>query len=111
MVLPRRLPQCINFNGWADTFLATPAQGLDDTYVSLNGKAYGGKWLFAYHSFDANDSANGVDDLGTELNVQYVKPINKTYAVGAKYADYSAGDSAAGKVDTQKLWVWVSAKF
>ena len=57
------------FNGWADTFLATPAQGLDDTYVSLNGKAYGGKWLLAYHSFDANDSANGVDDLGTELNV------------------------------------------
>ena len=99
------------FNGWADTFLATPAQGLDDTYVSLNGKAFDGKWLVAYHSFDANDNANGVDDLGSELNVQYVKPINKTYAVGAKYADYSAGDSAAGKVDTQKLWVWVSAKF
>lgn len=99
------------FNGWADTFLATPAQGLDDTYVSLNGKAYGGKWLVAYHNYDVNDSVNGVDDLGSELNVQYVKPINKTYAIGAKYADYSAGDSAAGKVDTQKLWVWVSAKF
>ncbi|TMO81109.1 hypothetical protein CWC16_05100 [Pseudoalteromonas sp. S3776] len=99
------------FNGWADTFLATPAQGLDDTYVSLNGKAFAGKWLVAYHSFDVNDNVNGVDDLGSELNVQYVKPINKTYAIGAKYADYSAGDSAAGKVDTQKLWIWVSAKF
>ncbi|WP_166420729.1 alginate export family protein [Pseudoalteromonas sp. Z1A8] len=99
------------FNGWADTFLSTPTQGLDDTYISLNGKAFDGKWLVAYHSFDANEQSNGVDDLGSELNVQYVKPINKTYTVGAKYADYSAGDTAANKVDTQKLWVWMSAKF
>jgi len=99
------------FNGWADTFLNTPTQGLDDTYVSLNGKAFDGKWLVAYHSFDANEQSNGVDDLGSELNVQYVKPINKQYAVGVKYADYSAGDTAANKVDTQKLWVWMSAKF
>lgn len=99
------------FNGWTDTFLNTPAQGLDDTYISLNGKAFDGKWLVAYHSFDANEQSNGVDDLGTELNVQYVKPINKQYAVGVKYADYSAGDTAANKVDTQKLWVWMSAKF
>ncbi|CAM2779974.1 hypothetical protein PSDI105340_03340 [Pseudoalteromonas distincta] len=99
------------FNGWADMFLSTPTQGLDDTYISLNGKAFGGKWLMAYHSFDANEQSNGVDDLGRELNVQYVKSINKTYTVGAKYADYSAGDTAANKVDTQKLWVWMSAKF
>lgn len=99
------------FNGWTDTFLNTPTQGLDDTYISLNGKAFDGKWLVAYHSFDANEQSNGVDDLGSELNVQYVKPINKTYSVGAKYADYSSGDTAASKVDTQKLWVWMSAKF
>ncbi|MBH0055710.1 alginate export family protein [Pseudoalteromonas sp. SWXJZ94C] len=99
------------FNGWADMFLSTPTQGLDDTYISLNGKAFDGKWLVAYHSFDANEQSNGVDDLGRELNVQYIKPINKTYSVGAKYADYSAGDTAANKVDTQKLWVWMSAKF
>ena len=99
------------FNGWTDTFLNTPTQGLNDTYISLNGKAFDGKWLVAYHSFDANEQSNGVDDLGSELNVQYVKPINKQYAVGVKYADYSAGDTAANKVDTQKLWVWMSAKF
>ncbi|WP_247664675.1 alginate export family protein [Pseudoalteromonas sp. MMG010] len=99
------------FNGWADTFLTTPAQGLDDLYVSATGKAFKGKWLVAYHNYSANEATSTVDDLGSEINIQYVKPIAKKYAVGVKYADYSAGDSGANKVDTQKLWVWVSAKF
>jgi hypothetical protein len=99
------------FNGWADSFLSTPSQGLDDMYASVAGKAFGGKWLVAYHNFEASDATTDVDDLGSEINLQYVKPIAKRYAVGVKFADYSAGDDAAGKVDTQKLWVWLSAKF
>jgi hypothetical protein len=49
-----------------------------------------------------------VDDLGDEINLQYVTKVAKHYTVGLKYAAYS-GDS--GKVDADKLWLWVNTKF
>ena len=99
------------FNGWSDQFLGTPAVGLVDTYVSLGGKALGGKIVVAYHDFSADEASATVDDLGTELNLLYAKKFDDNYSAGVKYAAYSAGDGGAGKVDTDKLWVWVNAKF
>ncbi|WP_394129601.1 alginate export family protein [Shewanella maritima] len=99
------------FNGWSDQFLATPKEGLVDIYASVGGKAFGGSWGLAYHKFDADQSSATVDDLGSEVNVSYVMPIKKHYKVGVKYAAYSAGDADAGKVDTDKVWLWGSAKF
>ncbi len=99
------------FNGWADQFLGTPAQGLIDTYVSVNGKALGGTWKVVYHDFKADESSATVDDLGSELDLVYAKKYGKNYSAGIKYAAYSAGDAAAGKVDTDKLWLWAGAKF
>jgi len=99
------------FNGWADQFLATPAQGLVDTYASLSGKAFKGKWAIVYHDYEADDSTATIDDLGDELNLLYAKKFSKHYSGGIKYANYGSGDAAAGKVDTDKLWVWASASF
>ncbi|GLX77416.1 hypothetical protein tinsulaeT_07560 [Thalassotalea insulae] len=99
------------FNGWSDQFLATPAQGLVDLYVSVGGKLAGGKWALIAHDYSADESTSAVDDLGNEFNALYVKPFNKQYKVGIKYAAYSAGDSGAGKVDTDKLWLWGEFKF
>ena len=96
------------FNGWADQFLGTPAQGLADMYGSVSGKAFGGKWSVVYHNYKADEEKGGVDDLGDEINVSYGKSFNKTFSGGIKYASYSAGDI---KVDADKLWVWVGAKF
>lgn len=96
------------FNGWSDQFLSTPAQGLVDTYISLAGKLAGGGWAVAYHGYEADESTVDVDDLGSELNVSYVKKFGKNYVAGVKYATYAAGDI---KVDADKLWVWVGAKF
>lgn len=96
------------FNGWSDQFLGTPAQGLVDTYVSIGGKLAGGGFNVTYHGFEADEATEGVDDLGSELNVSYVKKFGKNYVAGVKYASYSAGDI---KVDADKLWVWVGAKF
>ena len=98
------------FNGWSDQFLGTPAVGLQDVYVSVTGSLFGGKWLAAYHDFSADDSTPSVDDLGDEINLQYVKKY-KGVVYGAKYAAYSAGDIDAGKVDTDKLWLWVQKTF
>lgn len=99
------------FNGWTDQFLATPNQGLVDLYVSLGGKFAGGKWLAVYHDFSADESTPTIDDLGDEINVLYAKKFGKVYTAGIKYGAYSAGDTAAGKVDTDKLWVWGEMKF
>lgn len=111
------------FNGWADQFLGTPGVGLVDTSISFSGKLGGGKWVIAYHDYEADDSRAAVeatdtteaigkiDDLGDEINVLYAKKFGKNYNAGIKYAAYSAGDAAAGKVDTDKLWVWVGASF
>ncbi len=100
------------FNGWTDQFLNTPTQGLRDIYLSVSGKLAGGSWLVAYHDFAADDSAtSGVDDLGSEIELLYKRKFHKHYNAGIKYAMYSAGDAAANKVDTDKLWVWVGASF
>jgi hypothetical protein len=99
------------FNGWSDQFLTTPKEGLVDLYASISGKAFGGGWTIAVHDFSADESTDTVDDLGTELNAVYAKTIAKHYKAGIKLASYSAGDAATGKVDTDKIWVWVSAKF
>lgn len=96
------------FNGWTDQFLATPAQGLVDTTFSLNGRVLGGKWLLAYHDFSADESTEGVDDLGSEIDVQYTTTLMEKVKVGVKYGRYSAGDI---KVDADKFWLWVGTRF
>ena len=96
------------FNGWSDQFLGTPAQGLVDTSVTFAGKALGGGWKVIYHNFEADDASDTVDDLGSELNLSYVKKYGEYYSAGIKYAAYSAADI---KVDADKIWVWVGAKF
>ncbi len=99
------------FNGWSDQFLGTPAQGLVDMSLTVSGKLAGLKLVAAYHEFEADDSTSDIDDLGSELDLLVAKKFTENYSAGVKYAMYSAGDSAAGKVDTDKAWLWVSAKF
>ena len=99
------------FNGWSDQFLGTPTVGLADFYASVSGKVAGGKWAVIYHKFDADKSSVEVEDLGSEIDVVYTKSFTKNYSAGIKLASYSAGDVAAGKVDTDKVWLWLNAKF
>ncbi|WP_299263753.1 alginate export family protein [uncultured Psychrosphaera sp.] len=98
------------FNGWSDQFLGTPGVGLNDLYATIAGKAGGGKWSATFHSYAADEASATVDDLGTELNVIYTTKISD-FPVGIKYAMYTAGDQDAGKVDTDKLWIWTGYKF
>lgn len=96
------------FNGWADTFIFTPAGGLVDTSLSVAGGLAGGKWMLAYHDFSADDDSSGVDNYGDEINAVYSKKFGKYYNAGIKYASYSADEFGA---DTDKLWVWVGMSF
>jgi len=100
------------FNGWSDQFAAsTPTVGLVDAYAVASTKVGPGKATLIWHEFSADESTATVDDLGSELNLVYSMKFGGAYNAGVKYAAYSAGDDAAGKVDTDKLWVWVGAKF
>lgn len=99
------------FNGWTDQFLGTPAAGLNNVYVSASAKLGGGTLTAVLHDFTSDVDAMGFDDLGSEIDVVYVRPLSKNYVLGAKFGSYSAGDDTFGKVDTDKLWVWFNAKF
>ena len=95
------------YQGWADQFLSTPNEGLEDLYITVVGKVLGGKTIIAYHDFKTDE---GSIDAGNELNLLFTKKIAGHYTVGLKYADYSAGD-LAGKVDTQKSWLFTAISF
>ena len=93
------------FNGWADKFLSTPADGLNDTYVKVVSKVAGLKLVGVYHDFSSDE---GNSDYGTELDLVLIKPFNKTVKGIVKYADYKADSFST---DTKKIWLSLEAKF
>ncbi len=92
------------FNGWADTFLATPADGLADLMLTLSTKVAGIKLVGVYHDFSAD---RGGADYGTELDLLAVKTTGK-HSVGVKYASYNADTLGT---DTDKLWLFAATGF
>ena len=107
------------FNGWADQFLITPLNGLEDTYLSAAATLKGIKLLGVYHSF-APDTGSG--DYGTELDLQITKDFGKMYSVGAKFASYAADAGTPTisfpgaamprpNVDVVKAWAWLGLNF
>ena len=108
-------------NGWADKFLTTPGNGLQDRYLKATYKVSGvGKWVddtmvqLFYHDFNA---VRGDANYGTEWNVDVTRvftskdmmlPYMKQWSVGLRYADYDAQDFAT---DTRKGWFTLAARF
>ncbi len=99
------------FNGWADKFLATPANGLEDINVSLAYKVPGdgalGGMLFkaVYHDFSSD---TGGISYGNEIDFLVTKKINKYLTASVKAAFYNADEFAT---DTDKIWFTLQAKF
>lgn len=96
------------FQGWADQFLSTPAEGLKDTYLTIVGKVFGAKLVAVYHDFETDQ---GSLDAGNELDLLLVKKFMKHYTLGVKYSDYTADSEFVAKVDTEKFWVFGQVKF
>lgn len=94
------------FQGWADLFLNTPAGGIRDAYLRLEGDAPAGiKLLGFYHDFRSD---NGGAKYGREYDVQAVKAINDSLSITAKYAAYHADTFS---VNTEKIWLQAEYKF
>jgi Alginate export len=96
------------FQGWADKFLATPANGIEDTYinVSTNLKAVGGLdtlgVVLSYHDYQAQHVSA---DYGSEWNASIAAKFKKVSFM-LKYADYQEGVLASAR-DTEKMWMQV----
>lgn len=99
------------FNGWADKFLTTPANGLRDVYLDASYRVPGTGALSglvlraAWHDFG---STRGGIAYGQEWNALANYPLGKRFTLTAKLAHY---DAAAFATDTTKLWFQIEAKF
>jgi hypothetical protein len=98
------------FQGWADKFLTTPTQGIDDAYLKV-GYSLGMRGAFKslsalgwWHDFAAD---RGSSHYGDELDLQLVAKTAKM-ALTLKYAAYNADELYT---DTTKLWLSVDYAF
>jgi hypothetical protein len=87
------------FNGWADKFLTTPVNGLDDRYLGWNRKFGRVEATVAWHDYRA---WHGDADLGHEWNASLGFAPAKHWLLLAKAADYRAGP---GGKDLRKTWL------
>jgi hypothetical protein len=96
------------FQGWADKFLATPPNGIEDKYINATATLKGVGPLdtlavvLSYHDYEAEHISA---DYGNEWNAS-VAAKWKRVNVMLKYADYSQGVLATAR-DTDKFWTQV----
>jgi hypothetical protein len=93
------------FNGWADRFLNTPPEGLEDLFVRVGGAAGRLMWQVVLHDFRAQ---SGVAVYGRELDVQAVLSTSWKQSFGLKAAFYDADELST---DTSKVWAWSAWSF
>ena len=95
------------FNGWADVFLTTPADGLEDTYVYLGGDLPAGcKGKAVYHWFDPDE---GSADYGEEIDAVISKKISDHADLLAKYAYYNGDEGVFD--DRAKFWLQLTLSY
>ncbi|WP_374012404.1 alginate export family protein [Pseudoxanthomonas koreensis] len=92
------------FQGWADVFGTTPAQGLDDAYVGAAVPLGGGSLQAWYHDFSPE---RGGGSYGREIDLSYARPIPRVDGLAGlvKLASYRSDDARTADMD--KLWVQV----
>ncbi|MCC6414987.1 MAG: hypothetical protein IT582_03650, partial [Opitutaceae bacterium] len=91
------------FNGWADLFSATPANGLKDTYLKVSANLPGTiSFLGFYHEFAA--TRLGVD-YGTEVDLQLTRKFGSRVTGLLKYANFKRDNAAFP--DVEKIWAQV----
>ncbi|MGZ8926965.1 MAG: alginate export family protein [Methylobacter sp.] len=98
------------FQGWADLFLVTPANGIRDVFGTVIGTFDRGNLILTgvYHDF--SDDTGGIH-YGDEWDFQVVKKFGKHYSLLAKYAYYNDLGKLATTTDTQKIWFQANVTF
>lgn len=108
------------FQGWADRFLLTPADGVEDIYGTLAASIFGANLMLVYHQLSADNDGY---DYGSEWDAVLTKTFAEHYTLGLKYAAYDGdanifnlarnGAESTGKqaFDLTKAWAWIEIKF
>lgn len=105
------------YNGWADLFLTTPANGLDDLYLKF---VYAAPWAahalhvdsvtatLVHHDFSTDRARTGI---GTEWDGSLEFAYDR-FGLLLKYADYrGSGIGRGGFADKSIGWMQVSYKY
>lgn len=94
------------FNGWADTFLATPGNGLRDVYGWVGMTLpYNFPLKVLYHDFRSDV---GSVDYGNEWDAVISKKLGDHWTGLVKYARY---DGKPPYFDTERLWIQLGFKY
>lgn len=93
------------FQGWADKFLTTPAQGIEDRYLAVLGKWGPLSAQLAWHDFQAQAVGR---NYGSEWDASIGRQFGNRIDVLLKGARYTADGFGT---DATKLWLQVSADF
>ncbi len=99
------------FQGWADAFLTTPANGVEDLYGEIGytftdvGPLPKLITKAVYHDFESERTGAS---LGDELDLLVKGVINPHLAVTAKYASFDG--TSAGPADREKFWLQLDFK-
>lgn len=95
------------FQGWADLFLVTPANGIRDVFATASYKTMSDSLIITgvYHDFSDD---TGAVQYGTEWDFSILKKFGKHYSLLAKYANYNADTFGT---DTQKIWLQANVSF
>ena len=91
------------FNGWADLFLATPAAGLQETYVRATANLPEAIALTA--SYSRFETKVGGTKLGQEFDAQLSRKFGKSVTGLLKFANFRRDSLSVPNV--QKLWAQV----
>ncbi len=93
------------FNGWADRFLVTPANGLRDRHFKLDGPLGALRYALAWHDFAAD---RGGADYGREFDANLAWPFAPRWSALARFADYRSNGFAS---DVRKIWLSVEYRW
>lgn len=94
------------FNGFADLFLVTPNQGLQDLYIYAKGDLpWGIKGTVAYHEFWFD---SGGSNIGHEIDAVLAKKLTPNWSILAKFATF---DGDQGLRDTNRATFQTDFKF
>jgi hypothetical protein len=94
------------FNGWADRFLSTPTDGLQDTYIAGTAKLGGGDFLIRYHDFRSD---RGSTRFGDEIDLRYSRNLSPQFVGSVQYARFNSRTPRIR--DADKLWLTLEWKY
>lgn len=100
------------FQGWADLFLVTPNQGIEDTILIAGGKVMDATIKAEYHFINSDRDFAKVgggtgDSYGKEFDLGVYYKFTKQISGSVEYANFKEDDkyNGARKRDTEKFWL------